>query len=328
MAAPPEVSETIVDSGPVPLAVRDHGGDGPPILLIHGAGGNLLAWEGVAPHLTATHRVVALDLRGHGRSGDGPWSWAAVLDDLELVIERLALDAPAVVGHSMGGMLAAMWARRHHDCPAVVSLDGHRSAETYARNYAGMPPEQVNQDLAALKKLFDTQARQMAQPLTEAMVDMLLEQQRAAALAIGADPDRAAATMKRGLRVDDDGNAWWRPSAATSATLRDLPEFKDCLPVFAEVTSPFLVVLATRILPGVPPQLAPLLDALRAGLRRDLSALAARNPQLRDQEFDASHGMVFEEPAAVAAVVGAFLQGYAPAADPAGKPVEVGDDQG
>jgi pimeloyl-ACP methyl ester carboxylesterase len=316
-----------VASGPVPLAVRDHGGNGPPVMLIHGAGGNLLAWEGFAPRLTATHRVVALDLRGHGRSGDGPWSWDAVLDDLEVVVEHLGLDVPAVVGHSLGGMVAGMWARRHPECPAVVSLDGHRSAETYAQNYAGLPPEQVRQDLATLKELFDTQSRQRAEPMTGAQVDALLDQHRAAALAIGADADLAVEAMRRGLRVDGEGRIWWRPSAAISACLRDLPEFRDSVPVFAEVTSPFLVVLATRALPGVPPQLAPLLDALRAGLRRDLGALAGRRRHVHVQEFDASHAMMIEEPAGVAAVVSTFLQAYAPTCS-AGKPVEAGDGQG
>jgi pimeloyl-ACP methyl ester carboxylesterase len=308
MTGRPEPRETVVRSGQVPVAVRDYGGDGPPVILLHGAGGNVLAWEKLAPCLTGAHRLVAVDLRGHGHSGDGPWGWDAVLDDIDAVVDQLGVDAPAVVGHSLGGMLAGMWACRHPECPAAVSLDGHRSAETYAGNYAGLAPEQVHHDLAQLKQVFDTQALLTSKALTDDMVEMLTDQQRATAVAAGADPDLAVATLNRGLLVDDHGQTWLRPSPSVSGAIRESPEFKDCLPVFAEVRIPFLMVLATRILPSVPPNLGPLLDAFRAGVRRDFEALTARNPYLHVLEFDASHGLVFEKPEAVATVVGGFLE--------------------
>lgn len=59
-------------------------------------------------------------------------------------------------------------------------------------------------------------------------------------------------------------------------------------------------MLATRNLP-VPPELVPLMDAHRAGLRRDLP------PNVRVHEIDATHGMVAERPREVAAVVDHFV---------------------
>jgi pimeloyl-ACP methyl ester carboxylesterase len=249
--------ETLVRSGTLDIAVRDYGGDGPPVLLVHGLGGDMSAWDVVAPLLNG--RVVALDLRGHGKSGDGPWDWDAVLDDLEAVADHLGLTNPAVVGHSLGGILAGMWARRHPDCPAAVSLDGHRSAATHPRNYAGMPADRVEADLAKLNAIFSAQEDTVV-----------------------------------------------RPSREITSTLRTAPEFVDALPVFGEVTSRFLAVLATRKMP-VPPDLMELMDAHIAGTRRDFLELAARRPNVRVHELDASHSMVAERPGELATIINEFV---------------------
>ena len=223
------------------------------MLLLHGAGGEKSVWDSLVPHLNG--RAVAVDLRGHGESGDGPWEWDAVLDDLDAVTVQLGLDRPSVVGHSLGGVLAGMWARRHPDCPAAVSLDGHRSATTHPANYAGLPADRVEADLATLNAIFTAQEAAIV-----------------------------------------------RPSREITSTLRTSPEFVDALPVFAEVTSPFVIVLATRNLP-VPPELVALMDAHRAGLRRDLAELVSRRPNIRVHEFDATHAMVVERPAELAALI-------------------------
>lgn len=290
----------------VELAVRDHGGDGPAVLLLHGGGGNLLQWEDIAAILRSSHRVVALDLRGHGQSGGGPWEWNAVLDDLEAVIEHCDLGDPAVVGHSLGGMLAGMWSRRHPDCPGAVSLDGHRSAATYPENYAEMPPEQVHSDLSQLRALFDAQMQMMATPLNAEQVEAMLNQQRVLAPQIGLDAEQQVAQARRNLAVHN-GLASIRPDVSIASTLRDAPEFLDCLPVFAEVTSPFLLVMATRNPPGLPPQFAALMDAYRAGLRRDLVDITRRHPTFKVHEIAASHAMVAEQPRQVADLVAEFL---------------------
>jgi pimeloyl-ACP methyl ester carboxylesterase len=121
----------------VKLAARDHGGDGPSILLPHGLGGDMSAWETLAPQLNG--RAVAVDLRGHGQSPDGPWEWEAVLDDLDEVTVHFGLSNPVAVGHSLGGILAGMRALRHPSSRAV-SLDGHRSAATDPANTRACRP--------------------------------------------------------------------------------------------------------------------------------------------------------------------------------------------
>ncbi|MGR6920153.1 alpha/beta fold hydrolase [[Actinomadura] parvosata] len=273
--------DLVIDDRPVPLAVRDHGGDGAPVLLLHGLGGTLLHWDAVAPLLTGSHRVVAMDLRGHGLSGEGPWKWEAVLDDVQAVVDHLGLDAPLVVGHSLGGMVAVQWALRHPDAPGIVNLDGLRSAETGPPLYAGVEEEELRELLAELKAVFDAQAAAMAQPLPEGHAAMF--------------PPRALLTTDEGVFV--------RPGAALAGQVRYDPYFLDSVPSVAEIRCPALFVLATRNLPGLPGRVGELMPAQRAGIRRDLLPLVADRPHLRVLELDASHAMVAEQPGEVARAV-------------------------
>ncbi|GAA2804053.1 alpha/beta fold hydrolase [Crossiella cryophila] len=164
------VMELVVESGPVPLAVRDHGGDGPPLLLLHGLGGSMAHWDPLLPELTATHRVVLMDLRGHDGSGVGPWSWAAALADVEAVITALDLGDPAVVGMSLGGMVATRWAGRP-GCPGAVNLDGLRGFLTAPENYPGLDPALRDKEIERLRVLFDGHAAAVTGPLAQIIAE-------------------------------------------------------------------------------------------------------------------------------------------------------------
>ncbi|MEV5710923.1 alpha/beta hydrolase [Actinoallomurus sp. NPDC052274] len=116
----------VVSRGGVDITVRDHEGTGATVVLLHGGGRAMDDWRRVTPLLTAAGlRVVTVDLRGHGASGAALWSWPDAIDDLAAVIDHLGLDDPAVVGHSLGGIVAALWATRCPRCPLAVNLDGH-----------------------------------------------------------------------------------------------------------------------------------------------------------------------------------------------------------
>ncbi|MFE0022305.1 alpha/beta fold hydrolase [Amycolatopsis sp. NPDC059021] len=140
-----------VTNGEVPLHVIDHGGTGRPIVLLHGGDRSSEDWTEVAARLSALgYRPVAVDLRGHGRTPAAAWSWELVLSDVAAVADALALVRPAVVGHSLGGMIAALWAAEHPDCPLAVNLDGHGNP-IHPSQYAGLAPEREAQEHAALR---------------------------------------------------------------------------------------------------------------------------------------------------------------------------------
>lgn len=82
-------------------------GEGSPVLLVHGLGSSTLDWELQIPVLAARHRVIALDVRGHGRS-DKPRQRYRIADfagDVAALIEHLQLAPVHLVGISMGGMI-------------------------------------------------------------------------------------------------------------------------------------------------------------------------------------------------------------------------------
>jgi pimeloyl-ACP methyl ester carboxylesterase len=84
-------------------------GEGPPLLFVHGLSGSWPNWLEQLPVFAASHRVIALDLPGFGRSPMPPWpisisSYARTIDAL---LDELGVSAAAVVGNSMGGFTAA-----------------------------------------------------------------------------------------------------------------------------------------------------------------------------------------------------------------------------
>lgn len=101
----------VVDDG-VSLHARDwHAPDGElglPFLLVHGLASNCRLWDGVAARLGgAGHRVVAVDLRGHGRSDkpDEGYDFSTLTADLVAVLDALEWQRAVVAGQSMGGNL-------------------------------------------------------------------------------------------------------------------------------------------------------------------------------------------------------------------------------
>ena len=86
-------------------------GSGPPVILIHGAGGSAVGnWfvNGIAPALAATNRVIGIDMRGHGLSEPGPDGGRQKMsaDVIEFMDEQ-KIDKAHIGGYSMGGFVTA-----------------------------------------------------------------------------------------------------------------------------------------------------------------------------------------------------------------------------
>jgi pimeloyl-ACP methyl ester carboxylesterase len=88
------------------------GGDGPPLVLLHGPAGNATHWMRVIPDLVTSHHVIAPDLPGHGASevGTEPLDADRVLAWLGELIEQTCPSPPALAGFAVGGAIAARYA--------------------------------------------------------------------------------------------------------------------------------------------------------------------------------------------------------------------------
>jgi N-formylmaleamate deformylase len=86
------------------------GGSGPPVVLLHGLMGSGACWTPVARVLEAEYDVVMPDARGHGGSSAPPhgYRYEDHASDLMGLIRTLELSRPVLIGHSMGGMTAAL----------------------------------------------------------------------------------------------------------------------------------------------------------------------------------------------------------------------------
>lgn len=105
----------------------EESGFGTPVLLVHGLGSSTRDWEYQVPELEKRHRVIALDVRGHGQS-DKPrerYSIGAFAEDVIALLDHLHLGRVHLVGISMGGMigfeLATRWPERLNSLTIVNS---------------------------------------------------------------------------------------------------------------------------------------------------------------------------------------------------------------
>ena len=110
----------------VRLFYTDDGAGDPPLLFVHGWCCDSTHWRRQLPAFRRDHRVVTVDLRGHGNSSkpEQDYTMDGFCQDLEWLIGKLGLRRAVVVGHSMGGVIALRLAgRRKRALSGVVIVD-------------------------------------------------------------------------------------------------------------------------------------------------------------------------------------------------------------
>ncbi|MFF1715226.1 alpha/beta fold hydrolase [Streptomyces sp. NPDC058268] len=277
------------------LHAHDYGGEGPQLVLLHGFSRSLTDWDASAAFLTAGHRVLAVDLPGHGRSPRiSPWTIPAVLRDIAETLDAHGVSEALLVGHSLGGMIAVEYARAYPErARAAVNLDGF----WWARAYPGA--ERVSEGMLAT-------AGAIAPP-------DYVEQKVDAAVRFGIPADHAEAAARAAARPLPDGRWQTLPEPAAAREIVDELHRLSALGVTAwleGVERPLLVVQAGRHLPPAPGMewFADFSARFAQEVSDDLDVLSHARPTVTVHRIEATHPMNMEVPEAVATLVAEYVQ--------------------
>ncbi len=101
------------------LAFEQHG-DGVPVVFLHGLTFDRTTWRPIIDRLGDGVRSIAIDLPGHGATGGGPCSLDEMAARVRALVDGLGVERPVVVGHSMSGGIATVYAAAHPARGAVI----------------------------------------------------------------------------------------------------------------------------------------------------------------------------------------------------------------
>lgn len=257
------------------LATREYAGEGPALVLMHGAGMEQGSLEQVATRLP--FRVITFDFPGHGQSAAARWTVASAIEDLSAVIDGYGLTAPAVGGHSLGGMVAVAYAAER-PAAAVINIDGHGRGR--ADQYPGYGEDEV--------RAFWVRQDARLDGLTSGPVSSLL---RGLLVLLGKHP----------------------VSMPTARQVTSEAKRIDLVTLYRKLSCPLLVFNAIAaedraLMKKWAGEGLPFSRAYRQGLQRDLAVLAAERPQTEIVTADAPHILIRTHPDLVAERITAFLQ--------------------
>lgn len=266
------------------LAYLDTGGDGPPLVLVHGLGSNLSLWRDHIEPLSAAHRVLALDLPGFGVSSKHGVSgrMTGFAEAVRGFAEALDLASITYVGVSMGGQIGLTLALEAPEIVERLVLVSPAGIETFT----------------------DPQAEALRQTMTPqavASADSSAIRQNTAVNFATWSPDYAWLIEQRhALAERNDFMAYARANAAAVAGMVDEPVYDR----LGEVEQPTLVLYGAgdRLIPN--PYLNPQWDT-EAIAQRAEEALPNADVHLVD---NAGHLLMIERPEAFREHLQAFLE--------------------
>jgi pimeloyl-ACP methyl ester carboxylesterase len=141
----------------IPISYEVYGAGEPTLVFVHGWSGDARYWRAQVPHFSKKHRVVILDLAGHGHSGmtRAKYTMGAFGEDVQAVTEAVGSGSVILIGHSMGGTVIAEAARLMPG--RVIGLIG---VDTLQNIEYPMTPEELKKMIAPLEKNFRTGSRE------------------------------------------------------------------------------------------------------------------------------------------------------------------------
>jgi len=120
-------SEHWADIGDLTVHYLDWGGDGEPLLALHGLASSANWYDIVARLLRDRYRLIAPDQRGHGQTTSAPsgYDWQTLSSDLAALLDHVGLEKVAVMGHSWGGNVATNFAANYPErVSRLIMIEG------------------------------------------------------------------------------------------------------------------------------------------------------------------------------------------------------------
>ncbi|MFC4818957.1 alpha/beta fold hydrolase [Dokdonella ginsengisoli] len=256
----------------------------PPLLALHGWLDNAGSFDRLAPLLAGERYVVALDLRGHGRSShlppDGWYHYVDRFDELRGVFDHFGWARAGLLGHSLGGTLASLFA----------ALYPERVDELLLIEALGPLTNAAEDALAQLRRALDQRAAYATRRPLRVFPD-LPAAVAARVAANGLSETAARAIVERGVTPADGGLVW---SSDPRLTLASPVRFTE-----AQVQSMLAGIRARTLLVLAEPETSYLPAAM-------MEARAAQVAGIRVVRLPGNHHLHLEDAGAMASAIRAF----------------------
>jgi len=168
-----EWPHVVLSKDGTPISFEIYGAGEPTLVFVHGWSCDARYWRAQLPHFSKNHRVVTLDLAGHGHSGTtrAQYSMLAFGEDVQAVTEAIGSSRVILVGHSMGGLVIAEAARLMPN--RVIGLIGIDTLENIEYT---MTRKEFKKMIAPLEKDFRSGSRQFVEEMISPHTDPQLRE--------------------------------------------------------------------------------------------------------------------------------------------------------
>ncbi|MEI5906705.1 alpha/beta hydrolase [Bacillus spongiae] len=152
------MKEHMIDSNGVKIKVYEYSQTGEPLLLLHYMGGSSAIWRSIIPSFIEKYRVIAIDLRGHGKS-DQPatgYQLDTFVQDVRVVLDALEIEKVNIVGSSLGCYIGTRFASMYPE--RALSLVNSEGALVDKSERANLEPkeEYLNKYFSAPEQEFES----------------------------------------------------------------------------------------------------------------------------------------------------------------------------